>query len=146
MKKLLFRSAMLFLVTLFLCSCSELDLLRIDEGVQDVNTIAQGTQAVMDSPAGLLIPPTWKLYGALGVIIANGLIIGWQEWRNRTMKKTAKAIVIGIERSNDKTIENSVGANTITTFKANIAKAMLEQGGEKFYGRANKIVDRLKIS
>lgn len=141
MKKLLFRSAMMFLVTLFLCSCSELDLLRIDEGVQDVNTIAQGTQAVLESPAGLLIPPQLKLYGALGVIILSGLANSWQEWRNRTMKKTTKAIVKGIEA-----MENHNKNAATSVVKANIGKTMLEQGGDKFYARANKIVDRLKIS
>ena len=130
---------MAFMIILFLCGCEEASLQRTDKVVQDVNTISQGTQAVLESPAGLLIPPHLKIYGMLGVILANGLVIGWEEWRNRTMKKTARAIVKGIENT-----ENPDKATS--EVKANIAKAMLEQGGEKFYGRANKIVDRLKIS
>lgn len=111
-----------------------------DKIAQDANNIASGAQAVLESPAGALIPPDVKLYGALGIAIVNGLVITWQEWRNRTMKKTTKAIVQGIERTGS-------NPNPATSeAKSNIRDEMLKQGGEKFYARANKIVDRLKIS
>ncbi|MBA7518480.1 hypothetical protein ES705_10550 [subsurface metagenome] len=110
-----------------------------DEIVKDVNAVAGGAQAILESPAGQVIPPEWKLYGALGVILANGLVITWEELRNRMLKKTTKAIVKGIEASDNPDKATS-------EVKANIADAMMAQGGDKFYDRANKIVDRLKIS
>ena len=119
-------------------SCTEEQLRWIDKTAGDVNTIAEGTQSGLDSPAGQLIPPDLRLYGALGVIILSGLANGWQDWRNRTMKKTTKAIVKGIEKS-DNPDETSI-------VKKNIADEMTKQGGDKFYKRANKIVDRLKIA
>lgn len=109
-----------------------------DEIVHDVNTIAQGTQAVLESPAGAMMPPEWKLYGALGVVLANGLVITWQELRNRMLKKTTRAIVKGIEQTDNP-------EKAVSEVKANIADIMLERG-QKFYDRANKIVDKLKIS
>lgn len=117
--------------------CEEF-LTQADKVVQDVNNIATGTNTVLESPVGLMIPPEWKLYGALGVALANGLVITWQEWRNRTMKKTTRAIVQGIEKA-----DNPQKANEV---KANIALEMRRQGGDRFYAKANKIVDKLKIS
>lgn len=118
--------------------CSEIELRRVDELVQDVNTIAQGGQAVLESPAGQMIPPQVKIFGLLGVMLANGLVITWEEWRNRTMKKTTKAIVRGIE-------DTTNPDKATSEVKGNIREAMLREGGEKFYDRANKIVDKLKI-
>jgi len=116
--------------------CDEF-LQKGDEIIHDVNDVAASARVLLDSPAGQLIPPDLKLYGLLGIGLANGLIIGWEEWRNRQMKKTAKAIVKGIEQ-----LDNPDKANEI---KANITNQMIKQGGQKFYDRANKIVDRLKI-
>lgn len=133
--------ALIFAViqTFFLgLSCSEQQLKQADEVARDVNTVAQGTRAVLESPAGLLIPPEWKLYGALGAVLVNGLVIGWEEWRRRTMRKTTKAIVLGIE--------DTKNPDDITDLKTHIANEMIKQGGEKFYDRANKLVDRLKIA
>ncbi len=110
-----------------------------DEIVRDVNAVAGGAQALLESPAGAMIPPEWKLYGALGVTLASVLVNSWQELRNRTMKKTTKAIVRGIERTDNP-------QKATSEVKANIAEAMRQQGGDKFYARANKIVDRLKIA
>jgi len=112
---------------------------QADKIVQDVNNIASGARAILESPAGLMIPPEWKLYGALGVSLISGLVITWQEWRNRTMKKTAKAIVKGVEKTSNP-------EKATSEVKSNIAEAMIAQGGQKFYDRANKIVDKLKIS
>lgn len=106
-----------------------------DKIVTDVNNIASGAQAVLDSPAGQMIPPDLKLYGLLGIGLINGIVIGWEEWRNRTMKKITTAIVKGIEDTGK--------PDDVTS---NIAGEMRRQGGDKFYDRANKIVDRLKIS
>jgi len=119
--------------------CNEEQLKQTDKVVQDVNSIASGTQAVLESPVGLMLPPEWKLYGTLGVMLANGLVITWQEWRNRTMKKTTKAIVRGIENTGNPDKATS-------EVKSNIRAAMIDQGGEKFYARANKIVDTLKMA
>jgi len=110
-----------------------------DEIVQDANAVAVGARAVLESPAGQLIPPDIKLYGLLGIGLINAIVIGWEEWRNSTMKRTTRAIVKGIEKTSNPD-------KTAAEIKSNIAEEMLKQGGDRFYARANKIVDRLKIS
>ena len=122
-----------------LVGCNEEQLMQGDKVVQDVNDIASGTRATLESPVGLMIPPEWKLYGVLGVMLANGIVITWEEWRNRQMKKTTRAIVQGIENTGNPDKSTS-------EVKANIAAEMMKEGGDKFYARANKIVDRLKIT
>ena len=107
--------------------------------IQDVNDAAAGVQAVLDSPAGQLIPPALKVYGLIAIGLINAGVIGWEEMRNRQMKKVTKAIVKGIENTDNPDKATS-------EVKTNIAEAMLAQGGDKFYAKANKIVDRLKIS
>ena len=138
MKRFLNVTMLLFILAGCLAGCDEF-WQKGDEIVQDVNDIAGGARALLESPAGQMLPPNLKLYGALGVILANGLVITWQELRNRTMKKTTKAIVKGIENT-----ENPDKATS--EVKANIANEMLKQGGDRFYDKANKIVDKLKIS
>ena len=112
-----------------------------DAIVQDVNNIAGGARAVLESPAGQLIPPDLKVYGLLGIALINAGVIGWEELRNRTMKKTTKAIVQGIEKTSNPDL-----ALANTEVKSNIANEMRRMGGDKFYAKANKIVDKLKIS
>lgn len=112
---------------------------RGDEIIQDANAVAGGAQAVLESPAGQLIPLDLKLYGLLGIAIINGMVIGWEEIRNRTMKKTTKAIVKGIENT-------SSPDKATSEVKSNIAEEMRRQGSDKFYAKANKIIDQLKIS
>ena len=136
MRKVIFATVLI--VTLF-GGCDENFLQQADRFVEDVNTVKTGTEAVLRSPAGAALPPDIKLYGTLGILLASGLVNGWQEWRNKTMKKTTKAIVKGIEQSKD--VDKS-----ISDVKHNIADEMQKQGGDKFYAKANKIVDKLKIS
>lgn len=129
---------LLILALLILAGCDEF-WRKGDEIIQDANDVAAGARAVLDSPAGQLIPPDLKIYGLLGIGLINGIVIGWEEWRNGRMKKTTKAIVKGIENTANPDKETS-------DVKANIAEEMRRQGGDKFYARANKIVDKLKIS
>lgn len=119
--------------------CNEQQLRRGDQIADRVGVGAQGVQAFLDTPAGQLIPPHLRLLAVLGTGLASGLVITWEEWRNRQMKKTAKAIVKGIEISER-------AKNPAPDVKKNIAAEMMNQGGQKFYDRANKIVDRLKIA
>lgn len=129
----------ILIVAILIGGCTEDQLRKGDKIVGDVNTVAQGAQAALESPAGQMVPPEWKLYGVLGIGLANGLIITWEEWRNRQMKKTTKAIVKGIESADNPDKATS-------EVKDNIRHEMLQEGGHKFYKRANKIVDRLKIA
>ena len=110
-----------------------------DEIVKDVNDVAGTARALLESPAGLMIPPSIRLYGEIGVMLLSGLALTWQELRNRNMKKTASAIVKGIE--------NQVNPDKATSeVKASIAEELMKQGGQKSYDRANKIIDKLKIA
>lgn len=137
MKKVIYLAiSILTLVTL--SGCEEF-LQKGDETIQDANAVAGGARAIIESPAGQLVPPDLKLYGLLGIGLINGVVISWEEWRNRTMKKTTRAIVKGIENTGNP-------QKATSEVKTNIAEEMRRQGGDKFYDRANKIVDRLKIS
>ena len=132
-------TVILCVVTLFVFAGCEQVWQTGDEIVRDANNIAGGARAVLDSPAGQLIPPNLRLYGFLGIGLINAVVITWQELRNRAMKKTTKAIVKGIE--------NTANPDKATSeVKANIAEEMRRQGGDIFYAKANKIVDKLKIS
>lgn len=137
MKKVIYLT--ISIITLFTLSGCDEFLKKGDTIIQDANAVAGGARAVLDSPAGQLVPPDLKLYGLLGIGLINGIVIGWEEWRNRTMKKTTTAIVKGIENASNPDKSTS-------EIKSNIAEEMQKQGGDKFYARANKIVDRLKIS
>jgi len=137
MKKSIYLTiAILTLVTLSGC---EDFWQKGDEIIRDANAIAGGARAVLDSPAGQLIPRDLKIYGLLGIGLINGIVIGWEEWRNERMKKTTKAIVQGIEQTSNP-------EKATSEVKASIANEMRRQGGDKFYAKANKIVDKLKIS
>jgi len=141
MKKIELKWAIPCMITIpltIIIGCNEF-YQKGDEIVRDVNAVAGGAQAILESPAGPMLPPDWKIYGAIGIALVNGLVIGWEEFRNRTMKKTARAIVKGIENTGNPDKATS-------EVKANIAEEMRKQGGDKFYAKANKIVDKLKIS
>ena len=138
MRNLIKFITLLFLLFLFSAGCEDF-LTSGDAIIQDANDVAAGARDLLDSPAGQLIPPDLKIYGLLGIGLINAVVIGWEEWRNRTMKKTTRAIVKGIEQT-------SSPDKATSEVKANIAIEMRKEGGDKFYARANKIVDRLKIS
>jgi len=135
MKKMIF---LIICGAALFAGCSEQQMRQADKVAADVKTITAGTEAILASPAGQMIPPDWRLYGLLGIMLANGVIIGWEEWRNLMLKKTTKAIVRGIESSSNPD-------KAASEVKDNIQMEMLQQGGRKFYIRANKIVDTLKI-
>ena len=138
MKRLLNVTVLLLIVLAGLAGCDEF-WQKGDQIIQDVNAVGGGAKALLESPAGQLIPPDLKVYGLIGIGLINAAVICWEEMRNRTMKKTTKAIVQGIERTGNPDKATS-------EVKANIAEAMRAEGGDKFYAKANKIVDQLKIS
>lgn len=117
-------------------SCTEQQLRSGDRFAQDANAVGQGIGAVLESPVGLMIPAQVRLIAQLAVGLIGAGVITWQDWRNRQMKRTTRAIVKGIEKQNpDK------GSPIKTSIALEMAKP-----GQRFYKRANKIVDRLKIS
>ncbi len=138
MRRLLNVTVLLILCAGCFAGCDEQSLIKTDKLVQDANAVAGGARALLESPAGQMMPPDWRLYGALGVALTGGLVSAWEEWRNRMLKKTTKAIVKGIEQTDNP-------QKATSEVKSNIAEQMMQQGGQKFYDRANKIVDRLKI-
>ena len=135
MNRLIFIAVLCLLI---FAGCDD-SLTAGDSLAQDANSVASGARALLDSPAGDLIPPNIKYYGLMVIGLINGLVITWQEWRNRTMKKTTRAIVKGIEKTDNP-------EKATSEVKVNIAEAMRREGGDKFYAKANKIVNRLKIS
>jgi len=138
MKKCIQIVSLAFLLFVFSPGCDEF-WQKGDEIIQDANDAAAGARVLLESPAGRLIPPDLKVYGLIGIGLINAAVIGWEEMRARQMKKTTRAIVKGIENTDNPD-------KAMSEVKANIAEEMRRQGGDKFYAKANKIVDRLKIS
>jgi len=142
MKKLIFVT--ILSAALFLTSCDERSLQKVDRFVRDVNNVAAGAEAVIESPAGHAIPPDYRLIGLLILQLINGGVITWEEWRNNNMKKTTKSIVRGIEKSDTNNPQLSQ-QDSIANVKDNIRSEMIAQGGHKFFVRADKIIDNLKL-
>ena len=117
---------------------------QLDKAVSDVNTIAETTQTVLDSPAGRLAPPDWRLYGGLATTLLMGSAAAYKQWRLSQMSKTTKAIVRGIEATETlAAIDGSQAAKNPGEVKAAIAVEMRKL---RIYDAGNKLVDRFKTS
>jgi hypothetical protein len=94
---------------LFAGGCTEEQIAKIDKGVADANTAAQGLAAIPDGPAGALIPPQVRIImELLGVGLAAAFGI-WQKIRasglllkNSDLVTTIRAVVDGIDASGSK--------------------------------------------
>lgn len=116
--------------------------LEFDEAVQDVNTVATTAKTVLDSPAGGMIPPDYRLYGVLALNLLTGGAAGYKQWRLSQMGKTTKAIVRGIEAAEAQPGCKTTG-NPGNPAKVAIAAEMRKLG---IYDAGNKLVERLKVS
>ena len=114
--------------------------LPMDEAVKDVNTVASGAKAILDSPAGQLVPPDIRFYSTLGITAIMAGTAAYKQWRLARMGKTTKAIVRGIEAT-----EKPPGKATgnPSAVKAAIGNEMRKLG---IYDAGNRLVDRLKVS
>ena len=124
-------------VITFAGSCQQAD--RI---ISDVNAVAGTGQAVLDSPAGQMIPPDIRLYGSLVISAVMAGAAGYKQWRLAQMGKTTKAIVRGIEAAEKQPMAEASG-NPVSPIKAAIGTEMRRLG---IYDTGNKIVERLKVS
>ncbi len=115
--------------------------LEFNDAVQDVNTVATTAKTVLDSPAGKMIPPDLRFYGSLVVSAVMAGAAGYKQWRLAQMSKTTKAIVRGVEASEDQ--PGAMKGNPTSPTKTAIAAEMRKLG---IYDAGNKIVERLKIS
>ena len=125
------------LVTLT-AGCEEQQLERADQIVTDANSIVAAGGAILQSPAGALLPPGFQLYGAAGIAIASVLLNAWQKVRANLMVKTTKAIVKGIE-----SVERETKSNPTNPIKVAIRQEMITAG---VYDKGNQLVDQLKVS
>jgi len=123
---------------LSITGCEEKQLQPIDKLVTDANNIVTAGGAILQSPAGDLLPPLWQVIGALAIAIGSILVNGWQKVRANLMKKTTKAIVKGIEAA-----EQVEKPNPTNPVKAAIGDQMRAAG---IYDKGNEIVDLLKVS
>ncbi|MBA7518568.1 hypothetical protein ES705_10639 [subsurface metagenome] len=124
-------------VLLLLPGCEEKQLERTDVIVGDVNDIVAGVGALMESPAGAMLPPDLKLYGAVGLALASIGVNSWQKVRSVLMTKTTKAIVKGIE------LADKPKTNPMSKVKESIETEMKLAG---VLDRGNKLVDRFKLA
>lgn len=135
MRKLYFG---LFISTIIIVGCSAEQIGSIDRAVEDVNTIIAGGRAVLDSPAGGLLPPDWRLYAGVALVVVSGAVNIWQKIKGNLMKKTLTTIVKGIE-----VVEATVKTNPENPVKAAIK---VEMESARILDAANKLVDQIKLN
>ena len=131
-------TTIIFMVISFSTGCDETQIRRADRIVDDVNDIATTGRIVLQSPAGALLPPDLKLYGAAAIAIASIVVNSWQKVRANLMKKTTKAIVRGIESA-----EQDQKPNPTNKVKEAIGTEMKLAG---IYDQGNQLVDQLKVA
>lgn len=126
------------LCLLLFVGCTPEQLSQADRTAGDVNNLITAGQGLLATPAAAALPPDWRLYGELAV--GAGLIVlnAYKQWRLTLMTKTTKAIVKGIEKS-----EDQVKTNPSNPVKDAIGKEMRAAG---IYDQANQLVDQLKIA
>ena len=118
--------------------CEEMQLERMDRIVADANSITATGGLLLESPAGDMLPPVIKLYGAVGLALASIAVNSWQKVRSVLMTKTTKAIVKGIDA-----VEKQAKTNPTNPVKESIRTEMIKAG---VYDRGNQIVDKLKLA
>ena len=113
--------------------------LAMDEAVTDVNTVATTAKTIIDSPAGRLVPPDYRLYGSAAAAAIAAAAAAYKQWRLPQVTKTTKAIVRGIEKVATRRPQATENPGTV---KKAIA---MEMRRLKIYDTGNAIVDRLKL-
>jgi len=119
-------------------SCDEEQLRQADRIVGDVNQVSTGARAVLESPAGKMVPDQARLLIELALGLVGAGAITYQKWRSGIMAKTTKAIVKGVEK-----VDRAGQDNPVNPIKDSIGYEMRQAG---IYDAGNKIVDRLKIA
>jgi len=122
---------------ILLFGCTEKQLERTDRIGGDINNVAAGGRAVLESPAGSAIPEPARSIVELVLGLASVGVITYQKWRSGIMKKTLTAVVKGIEGA-DQSKENPVNS-----IKASIQNKMIEA---RVFDQANKLVDKIKLN
>lgn len=110
-----------------------------DKPVADMNAVASGAHELLDSPAGQMLPPDWRLYGGLATTAIMAGAAAYKQWRLSQMTKTTKAIVRGIEAVAPPGNPDP-GALVV---KTSIGKEMRKL---KIYDVGYDLVERLKVS
>jgi len=128
----------LFTLTITTCILGIAGCEAADKPVADINAVASGARELLDSPAGQMLPPDWRLYGGLATTALMAGTAAYKQWRLSQMAKTTKAIVRGVEAS-----DKPDGTGNPLPLKAAIGKEMRKLG---IYDAGNKLVDRLKVS
>ena len=139
MKRIVFT--LIVLSAAAIAGCNERQWRQADKAVADVNNVAVGARAVLESPAGAAIPTPVKEIAGVVVTTLLGGAAAYQTWRKNQMTKTTRAIVRGVEMiDREHRVENPNPARNV---KDAIGLCM-EAANIKTTG--NKIVERLKIS
>jgi hypothetical protein len=114
----------------------------VDNVAATVGSVAVAGKAVLDSPAGQLVPPDMRLYGSLALSLLMGGTAAYKNWRLAQMGKATKAIVRGIEAAEAQP-RGATTDNPDKSVKPAIAAEMRKLG---VYDAGNKLVGRLKLS
>jgi len=137
MRKFMFWSILLSALIVTPIGCNEEQLRQVDRIVDDINNVAAGGRAVVDSPVGLAIPGQARILIELALGLASAGVITYQKWRAGTVTKTLTAVVKGIEKAGDQAKENPTNP-----VKASIEASMKDA---RVFDQANKAVDRIKL-
>lgn len=125
----------LLLLTLFFLGCTPEQRETIDQLAITAEQVTAGGEAVIDSPAGEVIPPDIKFYLSLAGAVIMTAVSAWQKYRKDQLTAATKAIVRGVEQHPDKTVKAEI--------KEEIKETMTNAG---IYLAGNQIVEKLKYS
>jgi hypothetical protein len=102
MKKFVISLLLVLLLLLPMPGCNEQQKQQIDKAADVVENVTQGGQAILDSPAGGLVPSEIRLMLEAGGALAMGLVIAWREWRKKQLQTALDQVVTGNEIAKDK--------------------------------------------
>lgn len=98
MKKL-FTIAVLAISLFFLTSCTEEQKVQVDQAADQVKPTTEIGQAILDSPAGQLIPePIRYAIEIAGFVLISGAL-AWQSWRKQNTARALEELVRGMPAS-----------------------------------------------
>lgn len=124
-----------FFMFAMMVGCNEVQRVQADKIIQDTNSVASGVKAVLETPAGGILPAEWKLLALLTITIISAGTNAWQKYRQGQLTTVTKSIVQGIENL------EKADATAGTLAKANIETAMQ---ANQVYPAGKIIVTELK--
>lgn len=77
--------------------CTEVQLRQADEVASAAMDVAGAAETVVNSPAGAVLPPDWRLYISLASALVLAAGNAWQSVRGKRTKAALEEVVAGNE-------------------------------------------------